>query len=114
MEGSGIYTFPSGDKYDGSWYKDKKHGIGEYRWASGNIYKGSWANDNMNGMSLFWHHDGSLNQGNYKDDKRDGLQIIHFKATGDTADAEYQDNLAEGLCAEHTSNGIIWVTRSKD
>ena len=73
------------------------HGLGEYRWANGNIYKGSWANGNMNGIGLFWSPDGDLCQGNYKDNKRDGLKIIHYKASGNTADAEYQDGLLEGL-----------------
>jgi hypothetical protein len=90
------------------------HGIGEYRWANGRIYNGSWANDNRNGMGLLWFPDGNLYQGNYKDYKWDGLQIIHYKATGNTADAEYQDGLAEGLYAKHTSDGIIWVTHSKN
>jgi hypothetical protein len=42
-----------------------------------------------------------------------GLQIIHNKATGNTADAEYQDGLAEGFSAYHTSDGVIWYTYSK-
>ena len=79
--------------------KDNRHGIGEYRWADGKIYKGSWANDDRNGMGLLWFPDGDLYQGNYKDSKRDGLQIIHLKATGNTVDAEYQDDLEEGLFA---------------
>jgi hypothetical protein len=105
--GSGIETYADGNKYDGSWVKDKKHGIGEYRWADdGTIYKGCFANNNRNGIGLQWYPDGNFYQGNYKDGKRDGLQIIHFKATGDTADAEYQDGLKEGLYAEHRSDGV--------
>jgi hypothetical protein len=90
------------------------HGIGEYRWADGRIYKGSWANDDRNGMGLLWYPNGSLYQGNYKVNKRDGLQIIHSKATGNTADAEYQHDLLEGLFALHKSDGIVWYTHSKD
>jgi hypothetical protein len=90
------------------------HGIGEFRCTDGKIYKGSFANSLRNGIGLQWFPDGNLYQGNFKDDKRDGLQIIHFKATGDTADSEYQDNFIEGLCAEHRSDGIIWFTHSKD
>ena len=113
--GSGIYTYASGNKYDGGWVKDKKHGIGEYRWADdGTIYKGSFANDDFNGIVLQWYPDGNFYQGTFKDDKRDGLFIIHSKATGTTANAEYQDGLEEGLCSEHTSSGIIWDTFSKD
>jgi hypothetical protein len=97
--GSGINTYASGNKYDGSFDKDKMHGIGEFRWADGKIYKGSFANGKITGIGLDWYPNGNHYQGNYKDDKRDGLFIIHFKASGDTADVEFQDGLAEGLYA---------------
>ena len=90
------------------------HGIGEFRWPNGIIYKGSFANDNLNGIGLYWFPDADLYQGYHKDNKRDGVQIILYKATGDTADAEYQDGLREGLYAEHRSDGVYWFTNSKD
>jgi hypothetical protein len=68
----------------------------------------------MNGIGLLWFPSGNLYQGNYKDDDRNGLQIIHYKADGNKADAEFVDNLFEGLYSEHTSDGIIWYTHSKD
>jgi antitoxin component YwqK of YwqJK toxin-antitoxin module len=111
--GSGIYTYASGNKYDGCWDKDKRHGIGEFRWARGEIYKGSWANNNRHGIGLEWYPSGDFFQGTHKDDKRDGLFIIHFKASGNTADVEYQDGLKEGLWAEHKSGGVTWYTHSK-
>ena len=90
------------------------HGIGEFRWANERIYKGSFSNGNRNGMGFLWFSNGDLCQGNWNDDKQDGLQIIHFKATGTTADAEYQDGLAEGLYALHRSDVMIWYTHSKE
>jgi hypothetical protein len=51
-DGYGITTYSSGNKYEGSWYKDKKHGIGEFRKADGRIEKGSFAYGNRNGMVL--------------------------------------------------------------
>jgi hypothetical protein len=84
------------------------HGIGEYRWATGEIYKGSFANDELNGIGFYWFPDGNLYQGNWKDDKLNGLQIIHYKDTGTTDEAELKDGLGEGLQAEHTSDGINW------
>ena len=80
--------------------------------ANGTILKGSYANDKRNGIALKWLPSGSLYQGTYKDGKADGLQIIHYKASGKTADADYQNNLFEGLYAEHTSDGIFWCTHS--
>jgi hypothetical protein len=90
------------------------HGIGEFRFANGRIYKGSFANDQFHGMGLLWLPNGNLYQGYYKDDKMEDLQIIDFKATGDSAYVEYKENFMEGLFAFHKSDGIIWSTYSKD
>ena len=35
MDGRGIYTWPDGRKYDGSYVKDKKQGYGVYLWPDG-------------------------------------------------------------------------------
>ena len=67
--GSGIYNYANGDKYDGSYDKDKMHGIGEYnRKSDGAIFKGSWANDKRNGIGLDWFPNGNFYQGTYKDE----------------------------------------------
>jgi hypothetical protein len=65
-------------------------------------------------MGLYWYPSGDLYQGNYKESKRDVFQIIKYKATGKTANAEYKDGLLEGLFALHQPDGIIWRTYSKD
>ena len=33
MHGKGIYTWPDGRKYEGSYVQDKKEGQGEYTWV---------------------------------------------------------------------------------
>jgi hypothetical protein len=75
---------------------------------NGEIYIGSWANDKVNGIGLQWYPDQALCVGYWKDDLKEGLQIIVNKATGKKGDFEYKDDFAEGLSAEHISDGIIW------
>ena len=98
-QGSGILTYANGEKYDGSFDKDKKHGIGEYRCANGIIHKGSFANGHPNGICLMWFPDGSLYQGDSKDGCWDGLLIKQSKSTGVTDYLELKDGLIEGLHA---------------
>ena len=32
----------NGDKYEGGWLNDKRHGQGKYTWADGDFYEGEW------------------------------------------------------------------------
>ena len=42
MNGKGIYTWPSGDKYFGNYFKSKKNGYGIYQSLNGLKYEGKW------------------------------------------------------------------------
>ena len=44
MEGSGIYTWPDGKKYEGEYINDKKEGHGIFFWPDGRKYEGGWKN----------------------------------------------------------------------
>ena len=42
MHGIGVYTWPDGRKYDGSWQNDKVHGIGVFTNSKKEIRRGKW------------------------------------------------------------------------
>lgn len=44
MEGSGVFTWPDGRKYDGEYIDDKKEGNGIFFWPDGRKYEGGWKN----------------------------------------------------------------------
>jgi hypothetical protein len=48
-EGTGTYTWGrgpwAGDRYEGVYSRDRRHGFGMYRWTSGDVYAGPWEND---------------------------------------------------------------------
>ena len=44
MEGSGVFTWPDGRKYDGEYVDDKKEGNGIFFWPDGRKYEGGWKN----------------------------------------------------------------------
>jgi hypothetical protein len=44
MDGKGVFTWPDGRKYIGSYLNDVKHGPGEFFWSDGRKFIGVWEN----------------------------------------------------------------------
>jgi len=42
MHGKGIFTWPSGERYEGEYYEDQKHGEGRLTYSDGSYYQGEW------------------------------------------------------------------------
>jgi len=42
VNGSGLYIFGDGDRYDGQWRKDRMWGKGVYTTAEGKVFDGYW------------------------------------------------------------------------
>jgi hypothetical protein len=49
----GVYVFGrgpwAGERYEGAFLNDRRHGHGTYRWASGDVYAGPWEADRAMG-----------------------------------------------------------------
>ena len=53
-EGRGIYRYAaSGEKYDGEWIQNYKHGIGRMNYQDGGEYNGFWENGRRHGEGVF-------------------------------------------------------------
>ena len=59
-DGHGIHYYLSGDKYDGEWYQDKRHGrgdllviLGKIIFKDGGLFDGEFENDETNGEGTF-------------------------------------------------------------
>jgi hypothetical protein len=44
MNGTGVFTWADGRRYQGEYYDDKKHGKGTFTCPDGRKYIGDWAN----------------------------------------------------------------------
>lgn len=42
MEGEGVFTWPDGRTYTGSYIKGKRDGNGFFKWPKGENYQGNW------------------------------------------------------------------------
>ena len=55
------------------------HGVGVYRWPHGDVYRGSWQNDRRSGRGRYeWTELGLIFDGMFEDDKRTGRGSIIF------------------------------------
>lgn len=55
------------------------HGVGVYRWPHGDVYRGSWQNDRRSGRGRYeWTELGLTFEGNFHDDRRTGRGSIIF------------------------------------
>ena len=71
--GSGIYIWgKSGNKYEGDFKYDKRHGYGTYTWLDGTKYEGYWEKDQMHGKGKMIYPEGEKQVGQY----------VHGKFTG--------------------------------
>lgn len=57
-QGNGVFVFPSGDMYTGTWEAASMQGYGRYDWSGGAWYVGSFYQNQMQGKGAFCGADG--------------------------------------------------------
>ena len=55
--GKGLYTWSNGDRYEGSFWLDKREGEGILYYSSGGRYEGYWKNDKKEGEGVLFGHE---------------------------------------------------------
>jgi len=53
MQGTGIYIYADGVRYDGQYLNDKKEGFGLYYWTDGRKYEGWWHLGKQHGLGTY-------------------------------------------------------------
>ena len=65
-------TYANGDKYEGDFVDDKKHGKGVYVYANGDKYEGDWLDGKKHGKGVITFADGNKYEGDFVDGKFHG------------------------------------------
>jgi hypothetical protein len=70
MHGHGTYYYADGDKYEGEWKEDKRHGKGVVTYAGQNgtiseKYDGDWVDGKMHGFGKYYYNDGGVYEGEW-------------------------------------------------
>jgi len=71
--GQGITVLSSGEKYEGQYKKDQKHGVGLQFWQNGDLYLGEWTIDKMSGRGCYYYGSGAIYAGEFKAGRRHGV-----------------------------------------
>ena len=108
-QGRGVKTWAWGDRYDGDFLNDAKHGMGRYTWGArsafaGDRYEGGFANDKRNGYGAYVWASGDAYAGPWKDDAVAGratpMMLARFRATKESLAAMAMPGVK--LCREST------------
>ena len=70
--GRGTMTYQDGSKYEGDWIDNKREGQGINTWSKGERYTGDWKGNKRHGKGTFVYADGGKYVGDWEDDKRHG------------------------------------------
>lgn len=73
-----IHTDTLGNRYEGEWNDNKKHGKGKMNFANGHKYTGDWVDDMATGEGIFVWTNGDQYEGEVKNGQRHGEGSYYF------------------------------------
>ena len=76
--GIGVYKFSNCDVYEGEFKAGYKHGKGVYRFASGEKYEGEFANNLISGTGKYDYKDGGKYSGEFKANAKHGHGVYTY------------------------------------
>lgn len=94
-EGWGRF-YIKGERYEGEWHDDRKHGYGVYTWDDGDRYEGQWVAGRQEGHGSYIWGNGSSYVGQWKEDRRCGIGKYTWPQ-GDVYEGEFLDSHRHGL-----------------
>ena len=104
----GIYTFSNGDKYEGNWKNDLKHGQGLSTYKSGDMYLGEFKNNTKHGYGNYFYASGDKYTGQFKNDDINGIGI-NALSNGDKYIGEFLEENYHGSGIYIFSDGSLWL-----
>ena len=73
-------TFANGDRYEGYWLYEDKHGQGTYIYNNGSKYIGEWQKDNYHGEGVLYNEQGKkVYEGEFENGMAHGQGILYDK-----------------------------------
>eukprot|EP00934_Nitzschia_sp_Nitz4_P004229 Nitzschia sp. Nitz4//scaffold90_size81538//3574//5103//NITZ4_005310-RA/size81538-processed-gene-0.30-mRNA-1//1//CDS//3329559984//4219//frame0 len=127
--GKGVFTKSNGDRFEGSFKNDLKHGTGIYRYKDGtrffegrymdgqrlegtmhygdnSVYTGQWLKGKRHGRGSYKFSDGSHYKGDFDHDRIDGVGQLVWP-DGSTYVGEWSQGLRHGTGQDFASDGSL-------
>jgi hypothetical protein len=82
LDGSGIYGYPDGSKYEGNFKNGQPHGLGTFSYLNGDLYKGNFESGYPNGKGELTQSNGNSITGIWREGEFIGNQLDFLPRTG--------------------------------
>jgi hypothetical protein len=107
--GYGVYTWQSGERYEGYWKNKKRNGQGTNYFSTGAYYEGEFKDDKKHGVGFYKYIETSPYEsyyGDYNMGKLDGFGTLKWK-NGRQYVGEIKNNLFHGQGTMHYADGTV-------
>ena len=103
-QGHGLYTWESGDRYEGTFAGDRPDGKGTYKFFNGDSYEGEVKQGVIAGRGVYVARNGDTFEGPFVNGKLEGVGVYKF-ATGDRYEGEMHEGRIQGTGRYYSRNG---------
>ncbi|KAJ0959111.1 putative 1-phosphatidylinositol-4-phosphate 5-kinase [Helianthus annuus] len=103
-EGSGMYVWSNGCKYEGEWRRGIWHGYGKLHWPSGAFYEGDFSGGYMQGTGTYIRADKLVYKGRWRLNRKHGLGYQTFP-NGDVFEGSWIQGSPDGPGKYSWANG---------
>jgi hypothetical protein len=91
----GAFFYKNGNRYEGQWQDNQKHGKGTMFYASGDVYVGTWVNGHRHGFGTYTTESGDAYEGQWVNDKREGPGLYYYRQKERIYDGEWVNDIAK-------------------
>ncbi len=107
--GYGIYTWDSGERYEGNWQNGYRNGLGTNTFPSGSKYEGNWKDDKKDGYGFYTYKPESQYEsyrGDYVQEEMTGTGTFIYR-NGDKYIGDFNNNYFEGNGTMYYADGRV-------
>ena len=113
INGMAIYSWDSGDRYEGEFKDGLFHGNGTFIFSNGDIYSGMWEYDKKHGKGTYTAFDGEIYDGEWFENKKQGNGLF-ITQLGDEYDGEWFNGKLNGYATYTSVDSNIYLGYFKD
>lgn len=107
VNGTGVWTSPTGDKYDGTFKRGVLEGIGKITSGVGDKFEGTFQGGKKEGIGKLIKKSGETWDGNYANDLGNGFFKIKY-VNGDNYEGDVTNGAVTGKGKKTFKSGEIW------
>jgi hypothetical protein len=104
--GTGLFIWSNGDRYEGEYIMGSRTGHGSFVWADGRRYDGEFKNDIRSGNGRIAWVDGTVYEGDFEDGKMNGKGMLSWP-NGDTYVGWFFNDHMEGHGIHYSVEGSV-------